>query len=144
MHTHRHTAHLLIFFPLEGTHTHCHSLMLACTYSHTQPENILLFRKGSLDIKIADFGLSVQVKEGQEMKNLVGTAEYVCKYTINTNMILWSIYFREGSCKRSLSKTAKSTIYIRTRERPFHNGAQLIRHPNFAILHTSVSDFKNS
>ena len=47
--------------------------------THTQPENILLFRKGSLDIKIADFGLSVQVKAGQEMKNLVGTAEYVCK-----------------------------------------------------------------
>ncbi len=44
-----------------------------------QPENILLYRKGSLDIKIADFGLSVQVREGQEMKTLVGTAEYVCK-----------------------------------------------------------------
>ena len=44
-----------------------------------QPENILLYRKGRLDIKIADFGLSVQVKEGQEMKTLVGTAEYVCK-----------------------------------------------------------------
>lgn len=49
------------------------------TYIYTQPENILLYRKGSLDIKIADFGLSVQVKEGQEMKTLVGTAEYVCK-----------------------------------------------------------------
>ena len=45
----------------------------------SQPENILLYRKGALDIKIADFGLSVQVKEGQEMKTLVGTAEYVCK-----------------------------------------------------------------
>ena len=44
-----------------------------------QPENILLYRKGSLDIKIADFGLSVQVQKGQEMKTLVGTAEYVCK-----------------------------------------------------------------
>lgn len=38
-----------------------------------------MYRKGRLDIKIADFGLSVQVKEGQEMKTLVGTAEYVCK-----------------------------------------------------------------
>ena len=46
----------------------------------TQPENILLYRKGSLDIKIADFGLSVQLKEGQKMRNLVGTAEYVGKY----------------------------------------------------------------
>ena len=42
-----------------------------------QPENILLYRKGQLDIKIADFGLAVQLKEGEEMKNLVGTAEYV-------------------------------------------------------------------
>ena len=42
-----------------------------------QPENILLYRRGSLDIKIADFGLAVQLREGEEMKNLVGTAEYV-------------------------------------------------------------------
>lgn len=62
-------------------HTPIHShTSLTYTHTHTQPENILLYRKGSLDIKIADFGLSVQVKEGQEMKNLVGTAEYVCKY----------------------------------------------------------------
>jgi transketolase N-terminal domain/subunit len=54
-----------------------------------QPENILLYRKGSLDVKIADFGLSVQVQKGQEMKTLVGTAEYVCKlqhpYIVVTN-----------------------------------------------------------
>lgn len=42
-----------------------------------QPENILLYRKGSLDIKIVDFGLAIQLREGQEVKNLVGTAEYV-------------------------------------------------------------------
>lgn len=53
----------------------------AFTFPFVQPENILLYRKGNLDIKIADFGLSVQVKEGQEMKTLVGTAEYVCKYS---------------------------------------------------------------
>ena len=60
----------------------CHEWMIL------QPENILLYRKGSLDIKIADFGLSVQVRKGQEMKTLVGTAEYVCKsqypYTVVT------------------------------------------------------------
>ena len=53
-------------------------LFISCSLI-LQPENILLFRKGSLDIKIADFGLSVQVQLGQEMKTLVGTAEYVCK-----------------------------------------------------------------
>ena len=44
---------------------------------HLQPENILLQRKGSLDIKIADFGLAIQLSPGQQVRNLVGTAEYV-------------------------------------------------------------------
>ena len=44
-----------------------------------QPENLLLYRKSSLEIKIVDFGLAVQLQEGQEMKSLVGTAEYVCE-----------------------------------------------------------------
>ena len=54
-----------------------------------QPENILLYRKGSLDIKIADFGLSVQLREGQKMRNLVGTAEYVGKYSVTGAPSLW-------------------------------------------------------
>ena len=48
-------------------------------FPHLQPENLLLYRKGSLEIKIVDFGLAVQLQEGQEVKSLVGTAEYVCK-----------------------------------------------------------------
>lgn len=53
-----------------------------CTFSTflSQPENLLIYRKGSLEIKIVDFGLAVQLQEGQEMKSLVGTAEYVCKF----------------------------------------------------------------
>jgi serine/threonine protein kinase len=42
-----------------------------------KPENLLLYRKASLEIKIVDFGLAVQLQEGQEVKSLVGTAEYV-------------------------------------------------------------------
>ncbi len=77
--------------------SHCITLLLYICYcahpllcvhiallSLLQPENILLYRKGQLDIKIADFGLSVQVKAGQEMKTLVGTAEYVCKFCMRT------------------------------------------------------------
>ena len=66
----------------EGGKENFTSLKLSPLHTSTcflQPENILLYRKGSLDIKIADFGLSVQVQQGQEMKTLVGTAEYVCK-----------------------------------------------------------------
>lgn len=44
-----------------------------------QPENILLYRKGALDIRIADFGLALQITPGQQVKTLVGTAEYVGK-----------------------------------------------------------------
>ena len=66
IHTHVHTCVYI--------HTHVHT----CVYIHTQqPENILLYRKGSLDIKIADFGLAVQLQAGRELRNLVGTAEYV-------------------------------------------------------------------
>ena len=63
----------------QGTLLKCGLVTAIAFPSPPQPENILLYRKGQLDIKIADFGLSVQVKEGQEMKTLVGTAEYVCK-----------------------------------------------------------------
>ena len=64
------------------------SLSLPPSFS-PQPENILLYRKGSLDIKIADFGLSVQLREGQKMRNLVGTAEYVGKYSVTGAPSLW-------------------------------------------------------
>ena len=40
----------------------------------------MLERKGSLDIKIADFGLALQISPGQRVQTLVGTAEYVGKY----------------------------------------------------------------
>ena len=54
--------------------------------SFPQPENLLLYRKQSLEIKIVDFGLAVQLQEGQEMKSLVGTAEYVCKSHFLVNL----------------------------------------------------------
>ena len=46
-------------------------------YPSHQPENILICQKGGLDIKVADFGLAVQLHPGQILCNLVGTAEYV-------------------------------------------------------------------
>ena len=42
-----------------------------------QPENILIHKKGGIDIKVADFGLAVKLHPGQILRNLVGTAEYV-------------------------------------------------------------------
>ena len=59
------------------THTHTQSPTPSHRHTLTQPENILLCKKNHLDIKIADFGLAVQLQKGQEVRTLVGTAEYV-------------------------------------------------------------------
>ena len=62
-------------------HQKCvHFVKISLFSHHLQPENILLQRKGSLDIKIADFGLAIQLSPGQQVRNLVGTAEYVGQY----------------------------------------------------------------
>ena len=72
-----------------------------------QPENLLLYRKGSLEIKIVDFGLAVQLQEGQEMKSLVGTAEYVCKSCFLVNLFAsWTFCMIQcTSCASNVGRT---------------------------------------
>lgn len=50
---------------------------LCCDVSH-QPQNILLTSSSPLgDIKIVDFGLSRMVSSHQELREIMGTPEYV-------------------------------------------------------------------
>ena len=45
---------------------------------HPQPQNLLLTSTNPLgDIKIVDFGLSRVVRENQELREIMGTPEYV-------------------------------------------------------------------
>lgn len=47
-----------------------------------QPQNILLTSSSPLgDIKIVDFGLSRMVSSHQELREIMGTPEYVGEYT---------------------------------------------------------------
>ena len=49
-----------------------------------QPQNILLTSSSPLgDIKIVDFGLSRMVSSHQELREIMGTPEYVGKFMFN-------------------------------------------------------------
>lgn len=53
-------------------------LMLMCAIVSHQPQNILLTSSSPLgDIKIVDFGLSRMVSSHQELREIMGTPEYV-------------------------------------------------------------------
>ncbi|KAI1902130.1 hypothetical protein AGOR_G00041540 [Albula goreensis] len=62
-----------------------------------KPQNILLTRESPLgDIKIVDFGLSRMVSGGQELREIMGTPEYVAPEILNYEPIstatdMWSI-----------------------------------------------------
>lgn len=54
--------------------------MLLSRCSSLQPQNILLTCNAPLgDIKIVDFGLSRMVSSNQELREIMGTPEYVGK-----------------------------------------------------------------
>ena len=44
-----------------------------------QPENILLSSRDSTKIKLIDFGLSRKLKDGEVVKEMLGTPEFVGK-----------------------------------------------------------------
>lgn len=59
-----------------------------------QPQNILLTSKSPLgDIKIVDFGLSRIVKSSEELREIMGTPEYVGKLFIQR----WCSLKEEGT-----------------------------------------------
>lgn len=61
-----------------------------------KPENILCISHNSNEIKIIDFGLAKKYNPGEELKAMVGSAEFVAPEVINYNPIgfgadMWSI-----------------------------------------------------
>ena len=52
-----------------------------------QPENIVLKEKHGTDIKLVDFGLAQIVTPGEELKEMMGTPEFVAPEIINYECI---------------------------------------------------------
>ena len=48
-----------------------------------QPENIVLKEKSKSDIKLVDFGLAQKLVLGKELKEMMGTPEFVAPEVIN-------------------------------------------------------------
>ncbi|PIK61275.1 putative death-associated protein kinase 1 [Apostichopus japonicus] len=48
-----------------------------------KPENIMLLSKDSHSIKLIDFGMSRRITEGQDVREIMGTAEFVAPEVIN-------------------------------------------------------------
>lgn len=61
-----------------------------------KPENIVLTSKGGKEIKIIDFGSSLELKSGESVRAMVGTAEFVAPEVvqyenISTETDIWSL-----------------------------------------------------
>lgn len=57
--------------------------ILSCIFFFLQPQNVLLTSDRPLgDIKIVDFGLSRVVNNNEELREIMGTPEYVGKYRL--------------------------------------------------------------
>lgn len=48
-----------------------------------KPENIMLLSKGNHNIKLIDFGMSRKITEGEDVREIMGTAEFVAPEVIN-------------------------------------------------------------
>ena len=61
-----------------------------------KPENIVLKNKDQMDIKLVDFGLAMKIEPGQEVKQMLGTPEFVGPEIVNYENIglytdMWAI-----------------------------------------------------
>ena len=61
-----------------------------------QPENIMLKTDASHLLKLIDFGLSRKIKPGEEIREMLGTPEFVSPEVVNyeplsLNTDMWSI-----------------------------------------------------
>lgn len=61
-----------------------------------QPENIMLLDKNVPNprIKLIDFGIAHQIKEGNEFKNIFGTPEFVGRSSVFLEMYFMWVYFK--------------------------------------------------
>ena len=51
--------------------------MFLLFFFNVQPENIMLLNRNSQNIKLIDFGLSRKVAKGREIRDMIGTPEFV-------------------------------------------------------------------
>ena len=61
-----------------------------------KPENIMLKSASSHSLKLIDFGLSRKIKPGEEVREMLGTPEFVSPEVVNyeplsLNTDMWSI-----------------------------------------------------
>ena len=63
---------------------------------HFQPENIMLKNENGHLLKLIDFGLSRKIKPGEEVREMLGTPEFVSPEVVNYEPLslttdMWSI-----------------------------------------------------
>ncbi|XP_053354967.1 death-associated protein kinase 3 [Clarias gariepinus] len=103
---------------LDGVH-YLHSKHIA--HFDLKPENIMLLDKNvpSPRIKLIDFGIAHQIKEGNEFKNIFGTPEFVAPEIVNYEPLgleadMWSIgvitYILLSGASPFLGETKQETL----------------------------------
>ncbi|XP_059419391.1 death-associated protein kinase 3-like [Carassius carassius] len=103
---------------LDGVH-YLHSKRIA--HFDLKPENIMLLDKNVLNprIKLIDFGIAHQIKDGNEFKNIFGTPEFVAPEIVNYEPLgleadMWSIgvitYILLSGASPFLGETKQETL----------------------------------
>ena len=73
------------------------SMLSSCLRFHfLKPENIMLKNKNSPLLKLIDFGLSRKIKPGEEVREMLGTPEFVSPEVVNYEPLslstdMWSV-----------------------------------------------------
>ena len=75
----------------------CTSMLISCLrFQFLKPENIMLKNKNSPLLKLIDFGLSRKIKPGEEVREMLGTPEFVSPEVVNYEPLslstdMWSV-----------------------------------------------------